>query len=263
MAHSDRRRTVQFRGGRCLVTAAALLLGISGAQAFTPPPESAIPAGPFGDAVRRGEAIFTDTQKNARAFVGNDLNCSNCHLDRGRQAGAVPMWGAWPLYPQFRAKNGKVNTMALRIQECFRYSMNGTMPPSDSQLITDLQSYFSWLAKGAPAGETLPGQGLPALAAPHPAPDPRRGGMAYGQHCAACHGADGNGNREAAMPPLWGPRSFNKGAGMYRVETAARFIHANMPLGQGGSLSPQQAYDIAAFIESKPRPADPRLPAGK
>src|ERR1700678_4364105 len=134
---------------------AALITSGAAAAPFVPTPKSAIPAGPFGEAVRRGEAIFTDTQKNARDYVGNGLNCSNCHLDHGRKAGAAPMWAAWSLYPQFRTKNGKVNTMALRIQECFRYSMNGHMPPSDSQLVTDLESYFYWLAEGTPTGEKL------------------------------------------------------------------------------------------------------------
>ncbi|HEX4105185.1 MAG TPA: cytochrome C, partial [Rhizomicrobium sp.] len=60
-----------------------------------------------------------------------------------------------------------------------------------------------------------------------------------------------------------GPGSFNKGAGMHEVEKAARFIRANMPLGQEGTLTPDQARDIAAYIDDKPRPADPRSLAHK
>ena len=148
--------------------------------------------------------------------------------------------------------------MALRIQECFRYSMNGKMPPRDSQLITDLESYFFWLAQGAPTGVRLPGQGFPELPPAKTVADTGRGSEQFAEHCATCHGAEGNGNKEGGIPPLWGPRSYNKGAGMYTAETAARFIRANMPLGQEGSLSPEQARDIAAYIGSKPRPADPR-----
>lgn len=243
-----------------LILAGFMIAFAAPATAFDPPAESSIPVGPFGDSVRRGEAIFTDTQKNGRPYVGNALNCSNCHLDKGRKAGAAPMWAAWPLYPQFRNKNGKVNTMALRIQECFEYSMNGKKPPTDGQLVTDLQSYFFWMAKGAPTGVKLPGQSYPDLPPTKIVADTGRGGQVFTQHCVACHGADGNGNKAAGVPPLWGPRSFNKGAGMFKSETAARFIHANMPMGQEGSLSPIQARDVAAYIESKPRPADPRGP---
>jgi thiosulfate dehydrogenase len=73
-----------------------------------------------------------------------------------------------------------------------------------------------------------------------------------------CHGADGAGVRGAgdtyAFPPLWGPQSFNDGAGMARVSIAAAFVHAKMPLGRGGSLSVQEAFDVAAYLTTKPRP---------
>jgi len=243
--------------------ATGLIVHASSAMAFTPPPESVMPKGPLGDSVRRGEAIFTSTHKYAGPFVGNNLNCSNCHLDRGRKPGSIPMWGAWPLYPQFRTKNGKVNTMALRIQECFLYSMNGKKPPADSDVVTDLESYFAWLATGAPTGTTLPGASYPALpAAAHP-PNAERGAQLFAKNCAACHGADGQGNAAAAIPPLWGQGSYNAGAGMHEVEKVARFIRANMPLGQDNTLTPDQARDIAAYIDSKPRPPDPRTLAKK
>jgi thiosulfate dehydrogenase len=56
------------------------------------------------------------------------------------------------------------------------------------------------------------------------------------------------------FPALWGPRSFNIGAGMARLNTAAAFIKSSMPLGQGGSLTNQEAYDIAAYFTQQPRP---------
>lgn len=246
-----------------VLVGAGVICHLASALAFTPPPETAIPKGPLGDSVRRGEAIFTATHKYAGPFVGNNLNCSNCHLDKGRKAGSIPMWGAWPLYPQFRTKNGKVNTMALRIQECFQYSMNGKRPPADSDTITDLESYFAWLATGAPTGVTLPGQGYPLLPPSKNPGDPVRGEKLFATTCSACHGTDGQGNEAAGIPPLWGPGSFNKGAGMHEVEKAARFIRANMPQGQEGTLTPGQARDVAAYINSKPRPADPRTLASK
>jgi len=118
---------------------------------FVPPSEADIPNDVFGETVRRGIAIFTDTRNEAKQFAGDGLNCSSCHLDRGRRPGAAPMWAAWVRYPRFRSKNDAVNTMAMRIQGCFRFSMNGTPPPDDSEIITALQTYFYWLARGAPA----------------------------------------------------------------------------------------------------------------
>lgn len=235
----------------------------AGPTYFAPPPESAIPDDGFGAMVRRGRAIFLDTPTHAAAYVGNGLSCRNCHLDRGRMPNSAPMWAAWVRYPQFRSKNRMVNTMADRIAGCFRFSMNGTAPPADGDEMRALQAYFFWMASGAPTGRDLPGGGYPAVPRPPLAPDVDRGGTLYAERCALCHGNDGEGQRSAGryvFPPLWGPDTYNRGAGMYRVETAAAFIKANMPLSQGGSLTDQQAWDVAAFINAHDRPADPRAP---
>ena len=220
---------------------------------FVPPPESAIPDDGFGAMVRRGRAIFVDTPTHAAAYVGNGLSCSNCHLDRGRMPNSAPMWAAWVRYPQFRSKNRMVNTMADRIAGCFRFSMNGTPPPADGDEMRALQAYFFWMATGAPTGTTLPGAGYPEVPPPASAPDLDRGGTVYAEKCAICHGNDGEGQRSGGryvFPPLWGSNTYNKGAGMYRVDLAAAFIKANMRLGKGGSLSDQEAWDVAAFVNS-------------
>jgi thiosulfate dehydrogenase len=122
---------------------------------FAPPSEAEIPNDVFGQTVRRGIAIFTDTRNEATPYAGDGLTCASCHLDRGRRPGAAPMWAAWVRYPRFRAKNDAVNTMTMRIQGCFRFSMNGTPPPDDSEIVTALQTYFYWLARGAPTGGRL------------------------------------------------------------------------------------------------------------
>lgn len=235
---------------------------------FVPPLESTIPNDGFGEMVRLGKNIFTDTQQYAKAYTGNGLNCVNCHLDSGRKANSAPMWGAYVLYPAFRTKNEKVNTMQERIQGCFRFSQNGTAPPPDSKEVTALVSYFFWMAQGAPTGVELPGRGYPDVPKPKQEPDPARGAKVFADNCAYCHGPAGQGQKVGAryaFPPLWGPDSFNGGAGMSRVETAVGFIKANMPLGRGNTLSDQDAWDVSAFMNSHERPADPRkqaLPAG-
>ena len=88
--------------------------------------------------------------------------------------------------------------------------------------------------------------------------------MVFAQRCA-CHGENGEGppdiNGRYAFPPLWGPDSYNWGRRMHRVNTAAGFIYANMPLGQPYSLTPKEAWDVAAYVNSHERLADPRQPA--
>ncbi len=233
---------------------------------FTPPDPSTIPDTPLGDMVRIGQDVFTNTQRYAKPYVGNKLNCVNCHLEAGRAAGSAPMWAAYVAYPAFRGKNEQVNTFAKRLEGCFRFSMNGRVPPEDSLVITALTTYAFWLATGAPVGAYLEGRGFPAVKEPAQKPDAARGEAVYATHCVACHQAGGGGlqaNGTYTFPPVWGPQSYNKGAGMHNVATAAAFIKANMPLGQPNTLTDQEAWDVAAYINGKPRPADPRTVAAK
>lgn len=235
----------------------------SSASIFAPPPASAIPDDKFGALVREGRDIFVNTQQYAKPYVGNGLNCENCHLDAGRRANSAPMWAAYVRYPRYRAKNDKVNSFADRLQGCFRFSMNGKAPAADSEVIRALTAYAYWLATGAPTGNNLPGYGYPKQGfTPAAAPSYTRGQKVYESHCALCHGADGEGQKVAGayvFPPLWGAQSFNWGAGMGNLDNAAAFIEANMPFSRGGTLSDQDAWDVAYFMDAHERPQDPRF----
>lgn len=240
---------------------AAPALAADAPPAFTPPAADAIPDNEFGKVVREGEQIFLHTPQRAAKFVGNDLTCASCHLDAGRRADSAPMWAAYVLYPAYRAKNGHVNTLAERLQGCFRYSMNGESPPADDPTLVALQSYMYWLASKAPTGVKLAGRGYRKLPAPPQKPDYLRGKTAYAQYCAVCHGAEGQGQKNGrhwVFPALWGEHSFNWGAGMHQIGNAAGFIKANMPLGHAGLLSDQEAWDVAYFMNAHERPQDPR-----
>ncbi|HEX6550297.1 MAG TPA: c-type cytochrome [Gammaproteobacteria bacterium] len=228
---------------------------------FTPPPLNAIPGGPDGDAIWQGLQIMEHTRTLAPKYVGNDLNCVNCHINQGREGSSAPMWAAYVMYPHYRSKNHQINTIEARVQGCFRFSMNGTPPPADSPEMTALVTYFHWLATGLPVGIKPEHSGYPKLAEPARKPSVTRGGEVYANNCAMCHGADGQGRRArdaGIFPPLWGPRSYNDGAGMHNRSNAAAFIHANMPYGGGRQLTVQEAWDVATFVDSQPRPPDPR-----
>ncbi|VVE56627.1 cytochrome C [Pandoraea sputorum] len=235
---------------------------------YIPPSEADIPDGPYGDAIRRGRDIFTRTGLHVKDHVGNQLSCDNCHLDAGRRANAAPMWAAYGAYPAFRATTGSVSTLEDRIAACFTYSMNapgsvsGKAPAPGSRVYPDLVTYMAWLANGAPVGERLRGAGYPRLSTAPGGYDLNRGQVIFRQNCAQCHGVDGQGSRDdqghTAFPPLWGRGSYNWGAGMAQVNMAAAFIKANMPFGRPGSLTDQQAWDVAAYVDSHERPKDPR-----
>lgn len=230
---------------------------------FEPPPESALPANAEdANAVLLGEKIFDNTPKYAAQYTGNTLSCRNCHTDRGRNPLSAPLWAAAPRYPMYRSKNRTINSLAMRIADCFRYSQNGTSPPADSPELLALMTYANWLATGLPIGIKPQASGYPELAVPTRPPDRQRGEMVYAANCAVCHGATGQGSEFAGaqvIPALWGPQSYNWGAGMHSVNNAAAFVYANMPHGAAGTLSKQQAWDVAAWIDSQPRPQDPRF----
>jgi thiosulfate dehydrogenase len=85
--------------------------------AFAPPRAADAPIDAYGDAVRLGVQLVTDTAAVAPAYVGNGLVCSNCHLDAGRKAGAAPLWAAFVNFPAFRNKNGEINSFPKRVQD--------------------------------------------------------------------------------------------------------------------------------------------------
>ena len=234
---------------------AALLTG----AAFNPPEDSAIPPGPMGDAIRLGQNILRDTPRYAKENIGKDLNlnCTSCHLNQGRTQFAAPWVGIWGAFPEFRPRNAKVNVLQDRVNDCFERSMNGKALDPAGDKMTAIMAYMGWLSKGVPTGSDVAGRGFKKIKPDH-APDVARGKLLYEQKCMVCHLADGGGQSgpkgEYMFPAIWGPKSFNIGAGMARLNTAAAFIQANMPLGQGGTLTNQEAFDIAAYFTRQPRP---------
>lgn len=225
-----------------------------------PPAESSIPKGPQGDAIKLGKLLVTDTRKQLPKNVGNALNCSNCHLNAGTVAYAGPFVGLWGMFPEYRSRSADINSLQDRINDCFERSMNGQPLAYDSKEMKAMLMYVSWLSTGVPTGTEVVGRGMGKVDTKL-VPDAARGKTLYLQKCASCHGDTVDANRNPAVgyifPPLWGSDSFNIGAGMARTYTAAAFIKHNMPLGQGNTLSDQEAIDIAEYMTHQPRPAYP------
>jgi len=222
------------------------------------PAPAAMPSGALGDSIRAGHELIVNTQVTAKAYVGNGLTCANCHLDAGRQAYAAPLVGLTGMFPEYESRSASVQSLEERINDCFVRSMNGRKLPSSSAEMVALLAYTAWLSQGVPTGTAVIGRGFKTVSAPNAA-DPVRGKALYGEKCGACHGANGQGapgpGGSFVFPPLWGPQSFNDGAGMARTSIAAAFVQSKMPLGNAGTLSDQDAYDIAAYFTGQPRPA--------
>jgi thiosulfate dehydrogenase len=249
-------KLVSANAKRWAVLLVGLLIGVGACQprVFAPPPLEAIPNDERGAKIRYGYQLVVNTQEHARGHVGNALNCTNCHLDAGRKLHAAPYVGLISVYPEYRSRNAKLNTIEDRLDQCFERSLNGKALSAGSREKEALVAYITWLSEGVSVESAGQWRGFPRIASSRP-PNPAKGRTLYTAKCAACHGADGQGT--SAAPPVWGPGSFNIGAGMARTSLAAGFIRANMPLGQGGTLSDDEAYDVAAFIVLQPRPDFP------
>lgn len=221
---------------------------------FRVPSEAAFSDSSYRASALRGRAILLATRDSLPRNVGNALRCASCHLDGGLRANAMPWVGSYARFPQYRPRSGKVDLIEDRINDCLERSMNGRRLDPAGRDMRDIVTYFAFLSSGIPVGSEMEGQGFPRLAPMKG--DAVRGGHVFVSTCARCHGTDGHGTSIA--PPLWGPRSYNVGAGMARINTAASFIHGLMPLDRATQLTPQQAYDVATYINTRPRPDFPK-----
>jgi thiosulfate dehydrogenase len=232
-----------------------------------------LPAGPAKETVLYGRKLFNETysvigpevRDASMRYSGNNLSCQNCHLQGGTQKFAIPMVGVYGLFPQYIARENEVRTIEERVEGCMERSMNGRVLPLGGKEMKALVAYIQFLSTGIPVGKALEGRGSPNLPLLARAADPKHGQTVYMDKCAFCHQENGQGQRkgppgEAAgyvYPPLWGADSFNDGAGMHRLIASASFIRANMPFGthyDKPELSVEDAWDVAAYINSQPRP---------
>ena len=229
----------------------------SGKPTIKMPDESTIPDDEFGAAVRRGLQIANHTYKEMPNNVGNQLNCTSCHLSNGSEAYAAP-WNNMPsIYPIYRTRAGRVNTIQERINGCFERSMNGKALDLGSDDMNAMVAYMSWLSQDMPFGVSPEGRGFVKVDK-NLEPNTDNGKKLFAEKCSVCHGATGEGQYNDdgtyVYPAVAGDKSFNDGAGMARTYTAAAFIKGKMPFGQGNTLTDQEAVDIADYFTHLPRP---------
>lgn len=240
------------------------------------PDESTIPNNLFGDTVRYGKALVNETYKyigpevadKKMRYAGNNFACSTCHQEAGTKKWSAPFMATMPNFPQYRNRDETIGSIEGRINGCMERSMNGKALPEDGKEMRAIVTYMHWLSQGVPVGAKVSGAEFPQVDRKmimSRAADPIAGKKVYVEHCASCHGQNGEGvKREGKAngyeyPALWGKDTYNTGAGMFRVIRAADWIVANMPLGADNHnriLTDAQAYDVAAYINDydKPRP---------
>lgn len=238
--------------------------------------QARISSPPQSELARQGLAFLEHTDellgpgaaKPDDRYSGSHMSCSNCHYQSGTKAYGTPWVGVLHRYPRHSGRENGRETIQQRINGCMERSMNGRPLPEDGHPMKAIVAYFEWLSQDVP--KEIAGTATPPLKIPHRAADLEAGRQVYLTYCQSCHGANGEGYRSMAagkdgpfvIPPVWGEGSYNNGAGMNRVLTAAQFIRANMPLGtpwHRPALTDEQAFDVSAYINSQPRPERPNL----
>lgn len=226
-------------------------------------PPTHYPKGPLGRAVKAGQALFMNTT----AIAGNKLSCTSCHIDGGTNENVLPLVGVATIYPTYNSRAKAVINLTQRIDACLQYSEAGHALSLGSTQLVDLNAYLTWLSSNLPVGHSLSWMkkaekpSIKLLAHSNVA----SGAALYKHVCYYCHGTHGQGFQHGwAAPPLWGPGSYAQGAGMSSLKMLTSFIKTAMPVApvngvNPGSLTVQQAQDIAAYVltHARPQPGSP------
>lgn len=229
------------------------------------PDLNSIPLGSEGDMIRYGRELVMNTavligpDGTNGSFLGNKMNCTNCHLDGGLRPYAYNFFSTYGLYPQYRSRENTVLTIEQRVNNCVERPHSGVPLPLDSKEMIAIVSYIQWVGRGVPIGEIVKGSERIALSFPSRSADPEKGKLIYKTQCSNCHGEDGLGkwlvdSSTYEFPPLWGEHGYQSGSSMFRLIKAAQFIKANMPYNiatwNKPVLTDEEAFDVAAYINS-------------
>ncbi len=226
-----------------------------------------VPDSEEGNLIRYGRDLIIRTSyylgpKGKVKALSNGMNCQNCHLDAGTKIFGNNYSAVASTYPRFRARSGTIETIEKRVNDCIERSLNGTALANDSHEMKALVAYIQWVGKDVPKGASPAGVGLVALPYLDRPASAEHGKLVYDKKCMECHGKSGEGIALAdssgwQYPPLWGSKSYNVGAGLFRLSRFAGYVKANMPFGatyNTPQLTDEEAWDVAAYVNSLPHP---------
>jgi thiosulfate dehydrogenase len=253
-------------------TKAAALSKFDTATIHEPPDPLSIKAEPNADLILYGRDLIAHTAdylgpEGLIKPISNGMNCQNCHLDAGSKPYGNNYMAVAATYPKFRARSGTAETIYKRVNDCFQRSLNGQVLDSSSHEMKAIEAYIRWVGQAVPKNKSPKGAGLMKVAFLNRAANPDSGKVVYAAKCQSCHAENGQGllmpeGNGRRYPPLWGDRSYNQAAGLFRLSMFAGYVKANMPFGasyQNPQLTDAEAWDVAAFVNSQPRPKHPFL----
>jgi thiosulfate dehydrogenase len=218
--------------------------------------------------IKYGQQLIAHTAKylgpkGSVAQISNGMNCQNCHLDAGTRPWGNNYAAVYSTYPKYRARSGTKEDIYKRINDCIERSLNGQPLDESSREMQSIKAYIEFIGNEVPKDTIPKGSGIFKVTYLKRAADPEKGEIVYQTKCMTCHQADGQGllnpdEIEYKYPPLWGKNAYNHGAGLYRLSRLAGYVKYNMPLGAtyyAPQLTDEEAWDVAAYINTQPRPA--------
>ncbi len=230
------------------------------------PDTSEINRSPQADLVRYGRQLILHTSRffgplGSIAHSSNGMNCNNCHVEGGTKPFANNFSSVASVYPVFKNRSGQLETIEMRINDCFKRSLNGAPIPDSGKEMKAMIAYIKWVGKDVPKGTKTKNAGTEILPLLTRAADTNKGKIIYRTVCESCHGKKGEGKllaggKEYAYPPLWGKHSYNVSAGIFQLSKFAGYVKNNMPYGSSEEkpqLSNEDAWDVAAYVNSQPR----------
>jgi thiosulfate dehydrogenase len=195
--------------------------------------------------------------------ISNGMNCQNCHLDAGKKPWGNNYGAVASTYPKFRERSGTIESIPKRVNDCFERSLHGKAIDTSGYEMKSIIAYMLWLGQNVKKGEKPKGAGIIDVPYLDRAATPAKGQIIYTRTCQSCHGTKGEGVKNLndtgySYPPLWGEHSYNSGAGLFRLSRFAGYVRDNMPFNlashQTPSLTDEEAWDVAAFVNAQPRP---------
>jgi thiosulfate dehydrogenase len=232
------------------------------------PDVATIPNTEEGKLIKYGRELISFTSKylgpNGTVMsLSNGMNCQNCHLDAGTKPFGNNYSAVASTFPLFRPRSGSIESVEKRVNDCLERSLNGKSLDNDSHEMKAIVAYIRWVGKDVPKGKSPYGVGLVQVPFLDRPASVENGKLVYDKTCVVCHGKNGEGIALAdstgwQYPPLWGNKSYNFGAGLFRLSRFAGYVKANMPFGatyDAPQLTDEQAWDVAAYVNSMPRPA--------
>ncbi|HEX3216500.1 MAG TPA: hypothetical protein VHR67_06545, partial [Aestuariivirgaceae bacterium] len=107
-----------------------------------------LPPGAGNDLIRFGRELVVNTAMHIgpsaaspeARFAGNNLACTNCHINAGLEPFAAPFVSTFTSYPL--VVDDRYLTLVARINGCMTRSMNGKALPDHSREMDAIVSYI-------------------------------------------------------------------------------------------------------------------------